>query len=89
MLILLLQVKNFPEFQVLKFKRVGATAVKIGNHLYVAGGGDKPYDSSCKTSTEMLDLQKCEEWVGFSDMAEPRMDLSSAVFKGFNLISYI
>jgi len=63
--------------------------VKIGNHLYVAGGGDKPYDSSCKTSTEMLDLQKCEEWVRVSDMAEPRKHFSSAVFKGFNLISYI
>jgi len=63
--------------------------VKIGNHLYVAGGGDMPYDFSCKTSTEMLDMQKCEEWVGVSDMAEPRNLFSSAVFKGFNLISYI
>jgi len=62
--------------------------VKIGNHLYVAGGGDSPYDSSCETSTEMLDLQKCEEWVRVSEMAEPRKDFSSAVFKGFNLISF-
>jgi len=63
--------------------------VKIGIHLYVAGGGDMPYDFACKTSTEILDLQKCEEWVGVSDMAEPRKHFSSAVFKGFNLISYI
>jgi len=47
-----------------------------------------PYDFACKTSTEILDLQKCEEWVGVSDMAEPRKHFSSAVFKGFNLISY-
>jgi len=63
--------------------------VKIGNHLYVAGGGDKLNDSSCKASTEKLDLQKCEDWVGVSDMAERRTHFSSAVFKGFNLISYI
>ena len=89
MLILLLHVYNFPELQVLNFKRCGATAVKIGNHLYVAGGGDMPFDYFCKTSTEMLDLQKCEEWVTVSKMAEPRKHFSSAVFKGLNLISYV
>jgi len=88
-LILLLHVYNFPELQVLNFKRCGATAVKIGNHLYVAGGGDMPFDYFCKTSTEMLDLQKCEEWVTVSKMAEPRKHFSSAVFKGLNLISYV
>ena len=63
--------------------------MKIRNHLYVAGGGDNPFGSTCETSTEMLDLQKCEEWVSVSEMAEPRKHFSSAVFKGFNLISYI
>jgi len=63
--------------------------VKIGNHLYVAGGGDMPDGSSCKTSTEMLDLQKCEEWVRASDMTEPRKHFSSAVLQGFNRISFL